>query len=62
MADTCCGTSYRLVSAMRHSHPYKIAGRTMQLDTATIYVVKSTDPGIVSLADESAALPKGAGS
>ena len=50
------------VFAMRHPYPYKIAGRTMQLDTATVYVVKSTDPGIVSLADDAAALPKCTGS
>jgi len=50
------------VFAMLQSYPYKIAGRTMQLDTATVYVVKSTDPGVVSLADDAAALPKCTGS
>jgi len=50
------------VFAMRHPHPYKVAGRTMPLDTATVYVVKSTDPGIMSLADDGTILPRRTGS
>ena len=50
------------VFAMRHPYPYKIAGRTRQVDTATVYVVKSTDPGIVSLADDGTILPRRTGS
>ena len=39
------------VFAMRHPHPCKVAGKTLQLDTATVYVTKSSDPGIRNLTD-----------